>query len=130
MPGNSEKLIFRAIIALLVASSVSGCVGDPDFTSDSPTPMDTTTSTQVHAQGQIMQIIEDSSQVDKKLVNESYTYRKGKYNRGEGKAVAIIETGSNSEESGTKLYKVRINLNSNSVTSINLVENPVITTSS
>jgi len=95
-------------------------------TGDSSTP--TTTESQVHATGEMMEIIDKSERIDSVLVNDTYTYKTGKYNQSKGTAVAYIETGQSSD-SGDQLYRVEMNVDIENVTSVKKVDSVNLTTS-
>lgn len=116
----------RTIMAILVIALCSGCLGGIGG-SETTTPVQTTTE-QTHATGEIMEILDGSERVEAVLVNDTYTYQKGRYNESAGTAVAYIETGESSDSEG-KLYRVHMNLSEESVTSIEEVDEVNVTTS-
>ncbi len=76
----------------------------------------------------MMEILDKSERVNDVLVNNTYTYKTGKYNRTKGTAVAYIETGQSNDSDG-QLYRVEMNIDSGKVTSLRRANRVNLTTS-
>ena len=104
---------------LVSITLLSGCLGGMNPTG---TTTDSPTTEQIHATGEMVEIIDQSDRVNNVLVNDTYTYRTGKYDSENGTAVAYIETGGD-------LYRVRMNTTTDTVTVVEGTESVQLTTS-
>lgn len=121
---RSKKWTLQLVIILVSVTLLSGCLGGIDGTG---TTTDSTTTGQIHATGEMMEIIDHSDRVENVLVNDTYTYKTGRYNGENGTAVAYIRTGQSGTGKGG-LYKIRMNVTNENVTSIEKVYDIQLTT--
>lgn len=126
----SNAIVRATLLAAVLTGAFAGCTGIDGASPDQAATTSKTTTSYEPASAQIMDVLDASPQVAAVLVNETYAYERGCYDGTDGTASAYIRTGFHYESTGDsakeavggRLYLVRMNVTTDTVTALEQVE--------